>query len=269
MNSDSPPFPGWLRPVIFWAAALSPLVFMALAFAGHFWWGLGLMALTHAALIYPTLSPACQWLGPVYTAFHTNEKQVWLTIDDGPEPAETPEVLDLLDRWNAKATFFEIGAKAEAYPDLIREIISRGHQVSNHTQTHPERTFWMLSPKRIAAEIENGHATLTSILGQSPAFFRSPVGMKNPFVHPVLRRLNVPLIGWTARGLDGVDRNADRIVERLIPGIRPGAILLLHEGRGTLRETLPRVLDYLAQNGYCCVLPTKASLVTGLRNRMR
>src|SRR3982750_4715254 len=86
------------------------------------------MVLSHVLLLYATLSANCQWLGPVMRSFETAEQEVWLTIDDGPSPAHTIAMLDLLDRFDARATFFVIGTHAEKYPHLVTEILTRGHE---------------------------------------------------------------------------------------------------------------------------------------------
>lgn len=103
--------------------------------------GVGVLALSHALLLYPTLRPNLQWLGPVVTRFETPRRELWLTVDDGPTE-DTREVLDLFDRHGVKATFFVKGTLAEQHPEHVREILARGHSLANHTQTHPAGSFW-------------------------------------------------------------------------------------------------------------------------------
>src|SRR3977135_1989351 len=91
--------------------------------------------LSHVLLLYPTLTANCQWFGPVMRSFETDKLEVWLTIDDGPSPAHTVAMLDLLDRFNARATFFVVGKRAEQYPHLLTEILSRGKETPKHTDT--------------------------------------------------------------------------------------------------------------------------------------
>ena len=223
----------------------------------------------HMLLLYATLKPSSQLTGSVVTSFHTSEKEVWLTIDDGPDAEETPVVLDLLDEHQAKATFFVIGRHAKANPELVRLILERGHNIGNHTMNHLEGRFWCLSRRRIESEVDDGSAIITEITGTSPQLFRAPVGHKPWSLHPVLRERRLPLIGWTARGFDGVSKDSDRIVDRIQKHIAPGAIILLHEGRGTLPDTLNKILSDLAARNYSCVLPSPASFVCGRRNTSR
>jgi peptidoglycan/xylan/chitin deacetylase (PgdA/CDA1 family) len=140
---------------------------------------LGVLFVSHILMLFPTLVANCQWWGPVVTHFETSHFEVWLTIDDGPDPIHTPRMLEILQRFKAKATFFVIGERAVKFPDELESIRMAGHEIANHTTTHPSGTFWCLPPARIAAEIEHCNVT-------TPRYFRSPAGMKNFFVHPAL-----------------------------------------------------------------------------------
>lgn len=222
--------------------------------------------LSHVLLLYPTLVANCQWFGPVMQSFETTEPEVWLTIDDGPSPAHTIVFLDLLDRFQARATFFLIGAHAEQNPHLVTEILARGHEIANHTYSHPTSSFWIAGPRRIGSEIDRCAELLRSAPDRPARFFRAPVGLKNVFVHPELERRQLDLIGWTVRGLDTVLRDPAKVAERILRNIGPGAIVLLHEGHRAENdpEFNPRCLELtltgLAEKGYRCVLPRAEQL---------
>ena len=220
---------------------------------------IGVLALSHALLFYPTLRPNVQWLGPVVTRFATDRDEVWLTIDDGPTE-DTHAVLDLFDRYSVKATFFVKGVLAEQHPDAIREILARRHSVANHSLTHPAATFWCSAPGRIASEIDGCNRALHAITSTVPRWFRAPVGMKNPFVHPALAARNMRLIGWTARGFDAVVADADQIVARIAPHLAPGAIIVLHQGREHSLTVLERVIVAVKERGYSFVIPDDTAL---------
>jgi peptidoglycan/xylan/chitin deacetylase (PgdA/CDA1 family) len=200
-----------------------------------------------------------QWLGPVVTRFATDRNEVWLTIDDGPAD-QTLAVLDLLDRYGAKATFFVKGVLARRHADVVREILARGQSVANHSETHPSGTFWCLPPSRVASEIDGCNGALEELTGRAPRWFRAPVGMKNPAVHPALAKRNMRLIGWTARGFDGVLTNVDEILARLLPHVAPGAILVVHEGREHSLRVIERVLAAVKERGYAFVIPDDGAL---------
>jgi peptidoglycan-N-acetylglucosamine deacetylase len=257
-----------------WARrAILAFVFLA-PFLGLFLLRIHLVAalapifLSHVFLLYPTLVPNCQWFGPVLRSFETSEPEVWLTIDDGPSPAHTGAILDLLDRFQARATFFLIGKNAEQHPHLVTEILTRGHEIANHTYTHPSASFWIAGPRRTAAEIDRCTELLRTAPDRPARFFRAPVGLKNVFVHPELERRGLRLIGWTVRGLDTVRRDPVRVAERIVQQIKPGAIVVLHEGQRAEKDPefnlrcLELTLSALAERGYRCVIPEPEQLRT-------
>jgi peptidoglycan/xylan/chitin deacetylase (PgdA/CDA1 family) len=200
-----------------------------------------------------------QWLGPVVTRFRTDRNEVWLTVDDGPT-GDTPAVLDLFDRLGVKATFFVKGTLVEESPGLVRAIVERGHSVANHSHTHPSGSFWCLLPGRIASEIDGCTRALQHVTGEAPTWFRAPVGMKNPAVHPALKKRGMRLIGWTARGFDAVLTDPDEIARRILPLVGPGAIIVLHQGRAHSLATLAKVIEALQQQGYAFVIPRDEQL---------
>lgn len=241
-----------------WTAAFiaSQLLLAAL------WWRLGWrvgvagLLLSHGALMWATLWPRSRWLSPVLARLPITRRAVWLTIDDGPS-ADTLEILDLLDAHAAKATFFVVGERAAARPALVGEIVRRGHTLGNHSATHPQAWFWALPPARMRAEIARTQAVLADITGVAPRWFRAVVGMANPFVAAELKRHGLARVAWCARGFDAVAGDPAAVVARIERGLRPGAIVLLHEGaaHGRNVETLLRLLRRLDELGYATVLP--------------
>ena len=242
---------------------------IALLIAGENLAGLLMAFSGHMLMLHATLNPSSQLLGPVITGFQTDQREIWLTIDDGPDAKETPIVLDLLDEYQAKATFFVIGRKAVANTELVRLILERGHDLGNHTMNHFERRFWCLSGWRVEREVADCSRAITEITGTPPCLFRPPVGHKPWSLDLALRKRKLPLIGWTARGFDGVSTDSERITARIWKHIAPGAIILLHEGRGTLPDTLGKILSGLADKNYRCVLPSPDSFVCGRRKTIR
>lgn len=231
------------------------LIASQLLVAGLWWrfgWhiGLPLMLATHFLLLWGVLWPYSRMYGPVLNRLPGDAPRVWLTIDDGPSD-DTTKLLDLLDEHDAKATFFLVAQRAAQRPELVREIIERGHDIGNHSDSHPQAWFWALGPRQMRREITHAQSTLTKLAGRAPRWFRAVVGMSNPFVHAPLRDLGLARVAWSARGFDGVGRSADAVLARIEPGLSPGAIVLLHEGGADGRhvEVMRRVLAALDVRG--------------------
>lgn len=226
------------------------------------WWshgwllGLPLLLLGQLALGWATLWPRSRWLAPVLSRLPTDAPVVWLTIDDGPSD-DTTAILDRLDAYAAKATFFVVGERARQRPELVREIVRRGHGIGNHSHTHPQAWFWALPPGCMRREIDSAQQTLTQITGQAPRWFRAVIGMSNPFVAAPLKRHGLARIAWCARGFDAVEADPDKVMPRIERGLAPGAIVLLHEGapHGRNVEMLDLTLSRLDALGYRAILP--------------
>jgi len=243
-------------------AVIAPLLALPLI-STSIWLALLSLFVSHMLILYATLVPGCQWWGPVCTRFTTAEREVWLTIDDGPSLAHTLKMLDLLKHFDAKATFFVIGENAEKYPHLITEILTQGHTLANHTYSHRSFSFWCAGPGRTRREIDACAATLRTLPERPALYFRAPAGLKNMFVHPALTRRRLALVGWTVRGLDTVKRDAAAVAERVEHGVSPGAIILLHEGHRaeSMPDFHPRclelVLQRLSARGFRFVIPRR------------
>ena len=224
----------------------------------RFGWPIGLpaMLLSHAPFFWATLVPGSALFSPVLGRLPTDAQVAWLTIDDGPSD-DTLAILDVLDAYDAKATFFLVGDRARARPELVHEIARRGHGFGNHSATHPQAWFWALPPQRMRDEIERTQATLHDLTGIAPTWFRAVVGMANPFVAPVLKKHHLTRVAWSARGYDAFASDPAVVAARIERQLSPGAIILLHEGakHGRNVEAVRAVLERLQALGYRTVLP--------------
>ena len=214
--------------------------------------------LPDALLGYHLFAPQAQGLVRMHRRFTTARREVWLTIDDGPDPQDTPKILALLAAHGAHATFFVIGENAGRHPGLIRAIAAAGHEVAHHTHTHPLALFWCASPARVARELDTARDVLRAA-GVSPTRFRPPAGIKNFWLAAALRARGLTAIGWSARGLEHWPGGAVTVAARVLRGLAPGAILLLHEGPrlpAAIRvEAIRLVLERLDQQHFQCVVP--------------
>jgi len=219
-------------------------------------WALGALLLNHAVICAAGLWPRSTLLGPNLVRLPeaaATRGEVAITIDDGPDPEVTPQVLSILAAAGAKASFFCIGERAALYPELCRAMVATGHTIENHGQSHRKR-YALLGWRGWQKEVGTAQATLEAITGRRPAFFRALAGLRNPFLDPVLHRLGLRLASWTRRGYDTRSGDADTVLARLTGELAAGDILLLHDGhaartttgRPVIVEVLPRLLDELA-----------------------
>jgi peptidoglycan/xylan/chitin deacetylase (PgdA/CDA1 family) len=189
----------------------------AIAIAGAAWAARGRSSQVFA----PSL-----WRGPA------ENRALALTFDDGPSEA-TPEILEVLDRHHALATFFQIGENAARLPAIAATVSAAGHEPGNHTWSHPR--LWLRSGPFIAAELTRAQEMLTSIHGRPPRLFRAPYGVRWPGLRAAQNRLGLTGIMWTIIGKDWA-LPADGIVRRVCAGVRNGAIVCLHDGRERMPE---------------------------------
>jgi len=161
---------------------------------------------------YGAVYPRSQLFGA--TICRTNSpRKLALTFDDGPNPAITPKLLDLLDRFNARATFFVIGKHARECPDLLKETAARGHVIGNHTDAHPN-LFW-LKPDQITVELRCCNFSIVAATGAPPRWFRPPFGFRNPWVVPMARELNQRVVMWTLIPGDWMATSSEWLIPRM------------------------------------------------------
>jgi peptidoglycan/xylan/chitin deacetylase (PgdA/CDA1 family) len=246
-------------PFVVASAALHLAAGVAILARPRLWpFSLGAVIADHLVLTAAGLWPRSSLLGSNWTRLPpaaAARGQVAITIDDGPDPEVTPRVLSVLKSHGASASFFCVGSRVERHPELAREIQSQGHTVENHSYRHAH-SFSLLGPGTIHAEIARAQDCIEAHTGSRPRFFRAPAGLRNPFLDPVLARLQLQLASWTRRGFDTVNRDAALLHRRLVRSLSGGDILLLHDGNaararrsGTplILEVLPRLLDSLAE----------------------
>ena len=227
-----------------WRLACFIIAHVAAIVAGWtfgWWWAFAGGALIAAWYCLAVLRPSCQWLGPVRC--RTGEESILITIDDGPDPHDTPKLLEMLDRHQTKAVFFMIGKKVEAHPDLAREVLRRGHEIGNHTMNHPQASFWCADPWRTRCEIADCQEVIERVTGFKPRLFRAPVGHRNLFTHPVAAALGLQVMAWSRRGFDAVETDAEKVLERIVAHLGPGDIVLMHEATPIAEQVLEGVLS--------------------------
>ena len=175
---------------------------------------------------YVVAAPASQVLGRTLVCGLPDSGKIALTFDDGPGEA-TPLVLDLLRQAGIRATFFLCGENVERYPEYARRIAQEGHEIGNHTYSHP-RLLWR-TPGKIAWEIERAQRIIAHHTGRQPALFRPPYGLRWFGLFPILARNRMTMVMWSVNTFDW-KLPVEKIVRRVLRGVRPGAIVLFHDG---------------------------------------
>ncbi|MFI6604438.1 polysaccharide deacetylase family protein [Nonomuraea sp. NPDC050536] len=189
-------------------------------------------------------------------------KCVALTFDDGPGPY-TARLLDILQEFDARATFFTLGANASTDPAILRRMSREGHLVANHSWAHRDLT--KLSSSKIADTLGRTRDTITSAIGQTPTLVRPPYGGVNADVRTTARRLGVALVNWDVDTLDWRDRDPEVIARRAVHGAHRGAIILLHDIQRTTVDAVPDILNKLRGKGYAFVTVPELYGAAGMR----
>jgi len=187
-------------------------------------------------------------------------KRICLTFDDGPVSPSTERILDILRAHAVSATFFLCGKRVEKNPDLMRRIAAEGHEIGNHTYSH--LFLYFKSRRRMAQEIDRTQECIEKVLGRRPTFFRPPYGARWFGLVPTLRERELNMVMWSATGYDWKKDTAG-IVAAALKELRPGAILLLHDGlesndpnrvdRSRTIEALPQIISQVRARGYTFV----------------
>jgi len=176
------------------------------------------------------------------------ECKIALTFDDGPS-VYTLEILELLKKYNAKATFFCIGKNIETHPEILQKVISEGHLVGNHSYSH-SKFFDFYNAKKITEELHKTNELLEKFTSKKINFFRPPYGVTTPSIRRALKITGHKVIGWNIRSLDGGTKNVDLILNRIKKHISPGGIVLLHDTGEHSVLVLEQFLQFLQQNKY-------------------
>jgi peptidoglycan/xylan/chitin deacetylase (PgdA/CDA1 family) len=170
-------------------------------------------------------------------------KSISLTFDDGPDPEYTPKILDILQKYNLKATFFVIGKKAELYPELLKRMDAEGHCIGNHSYSHSYFIAFYTS-KALRKDIGRCNEVITQIIGKKPVYFRPPFGVTNPNYADVLAAHHLHSVGWSLRTMDTMAKNKYQVIETVISKIQKKDIILFHDRLACTAESLPDIIEH-------------------------
>ena len=214
----------------------------------------GGLAAAAGGMAYAVRSPRSSLLAPSVYRGRTSRKSIAITFDDGPSES-TPRLLELLGKYGALATFFQCGANVRRLPEVARAVVSAGHEIGNHTYSHPLLQF--KSSEFMYSEIRKAQSAILESAGVTPVLFRAPFGVRWFGLGDAQRRLELMGVMWTVIGLDW-KLPADAVRARLLRAAHPGAIVCLHDGRVTLQnpdisvtlDTIRNILPLWADQGY-------------------
>jgi peptidoglycan/xylan/chitin deacetylase (PgdA/CDA1 family) len=204
---------------------------------------------TYTNVPQPTPGPAIVPEKTTYNSCNVEGMSIAITFDDGPNPELTPRLLDMLKERGIKATFFVVGKNVEEYPGIVTRMASDGHEVANHSWSHPALT--KLGVESFRKQIENTNQAIANATGKRPVLMRPPYGATSVSLN---RRLNeqfgLKVILWSVDPLDWKYRNSDRVYNSIVQNTRPGSIILAHDIHATTVAAMPATLDALLAKGY-------------------
>jgi len=206
----------------------------------------GSVAMAAAALYYATVAVRSQWLGRTYWRGRGDRNAVALTFDDGPSP-DTERILDVLGAHEASATFFMVGREVESFPGIAQRVLAEGHEVGNHSCSHPSYLFQRAS--ETDAQIRHTQSIIAETTGVRPQMARPPYGVRTPAYFLATRALDLQTVQWDVAGFDWKRITAQRIADNVLRKAQPGSIILLHDGdsagknaRKNTVEALPLII---------------------------
>jgi peptidoglycan/xylan/chitin deacetylase (PgdA/CDA1 family) len=207
------------------------------------WWVLGLLPTTYLFIFILGVSVLkLNFFVSATCRGDSTAKRVALTFDDGPDPAGTPKLLEVLRRHQIKAAFFPIGTKTRDYPEIIKRIDQEGHILGNHSFRHAWWTNFLISGA-LDREIRMAQEAIGAAIGKVPAYFRPPMGLTNPHLRKALKKHGLSVVGWDVRPFD-TTASAEKVIKRVLKKIRNGSIIALHD-TGRIPAELARLTDEL------------------------
>ena len=233
---------------------LITLLLVILIVAGSLWEIIPTFWIIPVAVIYLSVNIAGSYFICINYYFKSfchgssSKKAVALTFDDGPDTKNTSQLLDILQKYNVKASFFVTGKNCMENPDLLKNIFFQGHVIGNHSYTH-SGTFDLFSSSKMKKEIELTNEEIKKITGKNPKFFRPPYGVTNPMLKKAFKAVNMYSIGWSLRSLDTV-LGEDKLIKKLKDNTRPGDIILFHDTTKNIAKTLETYINWLLENNY-------------------
>jgi len=237
------------RRVVNPAALILLLVLVGLNFFVSVPWLTYCTAITFWFLITLCGSFFIQWnyhLTSIHSYKNITENWVSITFDDGPNQEITPKILELLNKYEAKATFFCIGKHVEGHPEIVKDIIATGHSIGNHTYSH-SKSFGFFSSEKVKGELLRTKSVVKNLTGLEMNLYRPAFGVTNPMIGKAVEQLELKSIGWNIRSLDTTPRSEEMVFKRITAKLSKGDIILLHDTSEKAVVVLERLLVFLKE----------------------
>jgi len=229
-----------------------------LSFRPHLVWSIGVVGVIVSILGYSYFSPTADVFGKTIDRVATSQKSIALTFDDGPNEPYTSQVLDILNSYGVKSTFFVVGKNAEYYPDVARRVVAEGHVIGDHSYTHKPLAEFDVPDY---TELDKAQNAIYQVTGVKPHLFRPPYGRKTPWELEYVKMKGLVTVTWSSSANDPSQPPPNTIEKLILENVHPGMIILLHDGNGIKHGSdrsrtvaaLPYIIESLKAQGYTLV----------------
>lgn len=187
----------------------------------------------------------------VYKSFDNSEMNIALTFDDGPHPRLTPQILDILNKYGVKATFFVVGSNVKAYPDVVKRVLDDGHELGNHTENHIN--LEKSNSRNVIKELKDSHDDVLELCDFNMKYFRPPMGAVNKTVCQIAKKMDYDVILWSIDTEDWRHLSVDKITDNIYKNIKSGSIILFHDyisNGSPTPEAIDIIIPQLQEKGY-------------------
>jgi peptidoglycan/xylan/chitin deacetylase (PgdA/CDA1 family) len=200
-------------------------------------------------VFYGCINIQSNFFMPVVCSSGSMQKEIAISFDDGPVEQYTPELLSILEQHEIEAAFFCIGNRIEGNEMLLKQVDDAGQVIGNHSHSHH---FWfdMYSSRKMMEDLAMMDAALEKAIGKKPKLFRPPYGVMNPNLKKAITEGGYKPVGWNVRSLDTVVKEDKKLLDRILPGIKPGAVFLFHDTSKTTLNILPIFIEEVKKRGF-------------------
>lgn len=184
---------------------------------------------------------------PIYSVGR-DDKIISFSFDAAWDDTDTAQLIAIFKKYNIKTTFFTVGEWVEKYPDSVKAFSDAGHEIANHSDTHAHISS--LSKEELKQDIISCNEKIKKVTGKEPALYRGPYGEYNDTLIETLEAMNMLCIQWNIDSLDWKNYSVDDIYQRVVKNVRPGSIVLFHNGAKNTPQALPKIIETLLSDGY-------------------